>query len=468
MKNLRQALRSPDLTCALWVALCFTLTSAVYLSWLDRLVALAGYPLADWVSAGAGYLMQAVGLGVVCWLLRGEPGISRRGSFILVAALFAAVSAPALLTDFVAGVVSFGLVMNLLCGVIAGYYLYAVARSVNADRRSRVFGGGYAIATVAVGLLALIDGGGFLHSRYALLLYLPLAAAMAVAARRLKLPDVAEQTPAPPEQAPSVTLACAVVFLLSAVKNMGFCFPSADIEAGLVPELSRLPYAVGLVAAGFINDRNRKNGMVCTVAALILPFIMLGLTSEPVPAAVCWGLDYLFYAFFTIFRVVLFMDLAAKTRRWSLAPLGLLMGRLGDVAGTAVGMLLAGHRVTLIAVTAAAFIPTAWLFYRQYLQIYEPEIVQRRSEMEVFDTFCLHHDLSAREREVFRMVLDNHTNGEIAERLFITERTVKYHVGNVLQKTGCRSRVELQKMFAQALYPQMQTTPQSPHNGKEE
>jgi len=165
---------------------------------------------------------------------------------------------------------------------------------------------------------------------------------------------------------------------------------------------------------------------------------------------------------------VLFMDLAAKTRRWSLAPLGLLMGRLGDVAGTAVGMLLAGHRVTLIAVTAAAFIPTAWLFYRQYLQIYEPEIVQRRSEMEVFDTFCLHHDLSAREREVFRMVLDNHTNGEIAERLFITERTVKYHVGNVLQKTGCRSRVELQKMFAQALYPQMQTTPQSPHNGKEE
>ena len=450
MNNWRRALRSPDLTCTLWVALCFGLTSAVYLSWLNRLVALAGGQAADWLSMGAGYLMQAAGIGAVCWLTRGGVTGDYGRQFAIAAALFAVVSAPTLLTDSAAGVIGFGMAMNLLCGVIAGYYLHAVARRVDANRRSRVFGGGYAIATVAVGLLALIDGGGFLHSRYALLLYLPLAVAMGLIARRLKLLDPPTEAPAPAVEAPSVALACAVVFLLSMVKNLGFCFPSADIEAGMVPELSRLPYAVGLAAAGFINDRERKNGMVCTVAALILPFIMLGLTSEPVSATVCWGLDYLFYAFFTVFRVVLFLDLAAKTRRWALAPLGLLMGRLGDVAGTAVGMLLTGNRIALIAVTAAAFFPTIWLFYRQYLRLYEPEIVRQRSEMEVFDAFCMHNDLSGREREVFRMILDNHTNGEIAERLFITERTVKYHVGNLLKKTGCRSRIDLQKLFAQS------------------
>ena len=81
--------------------------------------------------------------------------------------------------------------------------------------------------------------------------------------------------------------------------------------------------------------------------------------------------------------------------------------------------------------------------------------MQQRSEREVFEAFCLHHDLSAREKEVLRMVLDSHSNGEIAEALFITESTVKYHVRNVLQKVGCRNRVELQKKYTLTLYPQM-------------
>ena len=57
------------------------------------------------------------------------------------------------------------------------------------------------------------------------------------------------------------------------------------------------------------------------------------------------------------------------------------------------------------------------------------------------------------------MVLDSRANGEIAEALFITESTVKYHVHNVLQKTGCRNRTELQRKYAAALYPSLNTPP---------
>ena len=60
----RQRLKDPACACALWVALCFALTSAVYLSWLDRLVALTDGAAADWISMAAGYLLQAAGLGV--------------------------------------------------------------------------------------------------------------------------------------------------------------------------------------------------------------------------------------------------------------------------------------------------------------------------------------------------------------------------------------------------------------------
>ena len=454
----RQRLKDPACACALWVALCFALTSAVYLSWLDRLVALTDGAAADWISMAAGYLLQAAGLGLAALALHRDPDGDMQRPFAAASALFAATSVPALLARAAAPAIGFGLAMNLFCGAISGFYLCAIGRTVDAGSRARTFGGGYAVATVAVGLMTLPGRGRLVYSGWALLLYLPLAAAMALTARPLRAASdeayAPAREPADDAEAP-LALACAAVVLVSAVKNLGFSFPSADIAAGLVPALTRLPYAVGLAAAGFITDRRRKDGMVCAVAALALPFIMLGLVGEPVPAAICWGLDYLFYGVFSVFRVVLFLDIAGRSRRWALAPLGLLMGRLGDVAGTAVGLLLAGHRLALVAATALAFFPTVYLFYRLYQRLYEPQAVYQRSEQEVFEAFCLHNDLSAREREVLRMVLDSHANGEIAEALFITESTVKYHVRNVLQKTGCKNRGELQRKFTLALYPQL-------------
>ena len=64
MANWRQRLKSRAALCALWVALCFGLTSAAYLSWLHRLMALAHGTAADWLSMGAGYLLQAAGMGI--------------------------------------------------------------------------------------------------------------------------------------------------------------------------------------------------------------------------------------------------------------------------------------------------------------------------------------------------------------------------------------------------------------------
>lgn len=461
MAEWRQRLRTRNTACLLWVALCFALTSAVYLSWLDRLVDLTDGATADWISMGAGYLCQAVGMGVVAYMLRRDPEADFKGRFRTAALLFAVACVPTLLTDTALGATLFGLVMNLLCGIVAGFYLYAVAANVDAERRATAFGGGYALATVVVGLLVLIGGGSFLHGRYALLLYLPLAALMALFPARSGLLDA----PGPAAEAPEkldgreLALACGVVLLLSLVKNLGFCFPSADIKAGLIPELSRLPYAVGLATAGFIGDRSRKQGMVCTVAALVIPFIMLGLSGEPISGTIFWGLNYLFFAFFSVFRAVLLMDLAHRTRRWELAPLGLLMGRLGDVAGTGAGILLGGDKVVLIAVTAALFFPTVFLSFRLYRRLYEPEAAAQKSEAEIFEAFCLHSDISSREREVLRLLLSNHTNGEIAQALFITESTVKYHVHNVLQKTGCKNRTELRRKYTSALYPGLEPGP---------
>ncbi len=48
--------------------------------------------------------------------------------------------------------------------------------------------------------------------------------------------------------------------------------------------------------------------------------------------------------------------------------------------------------------------------------------------------------LTKREREVFELLVQNHSTREIADTLFVSEKTVRNHISNVMQKLGVRGR----------------------------
>ncbi len=61
--------------------------------------------------------------------------------------------------------------------------------------------------------------------------------------------------------------------------------------------------------------------------------------------------------------------------------------------------------------------------------------------------------LSRREEEVLSAVAQNLANKEIAARLGISERTIKFHVSSLLSKLGARDRVELSRFCAEQNMP---------------
>jgi len=74
-------------------------------------------------------------------------------------------------------------------------------------------------------------------------------------------------------------------------------------------------------------------------------------------------------------------------------------------------------------------------------QVFMPAALQTRLVGELREPS--HEPLTPREREIVRHVAAGLRNSEIAAKLFISEDTVKTHLGNVFKKVGVRDRVQL-------------------------
>jgi two-component system, NarL family, response regulator LiaR len=56
------------------------------------------------------------------------------------------------------------------------------------------------------------------------------------------------------------------------------------------------------------------------------------------------------------------------------------------------------------------------------------------------------YDLTDREKEILTLMVEGLPNSAIAERLFVSQSTIKFHVSNVLAKLGVSSRTEAVSM----------------------
>ena len=77
------------------------------------------------------------------------------------------------------------------------------------------------------------------------------------------------------------------------------------------------------------------------------------------------------------------------------------------------------------------------------LVLLDPDIAEALSErIPATSRVTSHEELTARELEVLAMLAEGLPNREIAERLGVSEHTIKFHISSILDKLGAATRTE--------------------------
>ncbi|MBS7397754.1 MAG: helix-turn-helix transcriptional regulator, partial [Ruminiclostridium sp.] len=96
-----------------------------------------------------------------------------------------------------------------------------------------------------------------------------------------------------------------------------------------------------------------------------------------------------------------------------------------------------------VGLSSVCFAATFIIFFLLYNKLYMPVTQPQQTKEERLSAFIQKHEISSRETEVLNLIIEGASNGEISAKLFISENTVKFHVRNILKKTGCANRTEL-------------------------
>lgn len=102
----------------------------------------------------------------------------------------------------------------------------------------------------------------------------------------------------------------------------------------------------------------------------------------------------------------------------------------------------AGASGYLLKTSAAHDIAQAIRTTYQGGRVVEPQVTNKLRNETSNRNFHLHDELTNREKEVLQLISNGKSNQEIADELFITLKTVKTHVSNILSKLEVEDRTQ--------------------------
>ena len=455
--------------------LCCVIIAAVYL--LDSLIFFSQmYLMYDYfseetigaVSTGWAYLTQGAGLVLFMILYKTRGRLSaRRGFQVALFLIEVPVLVVSLLVPDRTVLILMIIALNIIVGLHTGFTFTLAAAHAPVSRLGLCYGLAYAVGAFGTWLISAISGG--VLTSYRIIFVDSLIIALIVVLILVYRDAFKEEEESAadgeagfgggalsldtPRGRRVLLLLCLLIAIMAPISSIG---TNNNLYVEYCRELDLLAqrsfYAVGLIAAGLIFDKNRVVGGICSVISLIYPIVLIMIYRESGMVTLVIGLSYAILGFFAVYRASAFMSLAAESKKLHLAPLGLAVSRICEAVVVLVTIETGIDELICVILVSVMFIPMTILFYlmeREKNVSHEIQVEDLRelSADERRVTFAKRYGLTRREEEISMLVSEGRSNGEIAEILQVSENTVRFHVSNVLKKTGMKDRNEVSRAY---------------------
>ncbi len=456
--------------CCVIIAVVYLLDSLLFFSQFYLMYDFFSEKTINAVSTGWAYLAQGIGLTLFMLLYRSCRQISGRKIFqiILFLSEVPVIIVSILVPDEII-LMSMIIILNVIIGLHTGFTFTLAASHVPTSRLGVCYGLAYAFGAFGTWLISSISGGKLTSYRIIFIDSLIIALIIVVILTyRDAVPDESENkndgTDTAMPLAPSfdtskgrkiLILLCIVIAIMAPISSIGTnnnLYVEYCCEFDLLAQRSF--YAVGLIAAGLIFDKNRMVGGICTVISLIYPIVLIMIYHESGLLMLVIGLSYMLLGFFSVYRAASFMTMAAESKKLHLAPLGLGIARICESVSVLAIIETGCSELASVILVSVLFIPLVILFFLMLKEQYTPvpvpvEAPKELSAEERRAAFALKFGLTRREEEISAFLSEGHSNGEIAEALQLSENTVRFHVSNILKKTGMKDRNEVSRAYRQ-------------------
>lgn len=352
----------------------------------------------------------------------------------------------------------------VLFGCTQGCYIFLMTMFCPKEKRSLFFGIAAAISVVINSLLPYIQEGSFVQSLPALIVYLIAGilgcGLLAFTFKKLLTTEVienesiSEDSHSPQQWKGKVFFtACIFIALSWAIQSLGFFFPyNSSKILGISNETLRITNVFGLLLGGYITNRNKKISAITCLIILATPMLYIILQAQAGITLLVFLLSYFFTGVLSVYRFGITSDMSDAVNAKGLpmtflCTFGLVFGRLGEGIGGFMGIKLSQNQLILISVTCFVLVIATAFFIFHYLTSFipVPQVVQNHEDR--MTAFKVKYDISTREMDVLELLIEGKSNAEIADRLYVSENTVRFHVSNILKKTGCKSRKDVSSLY---------------------
>ena len=457
---------------------CCVIIAAVYL--LDSLLFFSQFYLMydfysektiNAVSTGWAYLAQGAGLGLFMLLYKTRSRLSARRVFQVLLFL---IEVPVIIVSILIPgriLLMFMIVLlNIIIGLHTGFTFTLAATHAPTSRLGLCYGLAYAVGAFGTWLISEISGGVMTSYRiiFADSLIIALIVMLILVYRDAfengrdgenagtdALPAAAGSSPDAAGGRKILILLCLVIAIMAPISSIGTnnnLYVEYSREFVLLAQRSF--YAVGLIAAGLIFDKNRIIGGICAVVSLIYPIVLIMIYQESGLVMPVIGMSYVILGFFAVYRAASFMTLAAESKKLQLAPLGLAVARVCEAVSVLAIIEIGCDELASVILVSVLFIPLVILFFLMIKEQYIPSAAASEAPRELSAderraAFAEQYGLTRREEEIAMFLSEGRSNGEIAELLQLSENTVRFHVSNILKKTGMKDRNEVSRAYRQ-------------------